>query len=232
MSEFLRKLIVEPFDTFFEKVLHFLPMLLSSVLIFITGLALGLILKNIFLRIFRAVKLDKFSETSGLVELLDKGGIREPLSQIIARFIGWLTIISFLIVALNSLDIPAVEQILERFILYLPNIFVAAIILLLGYLLSNFFGRAALVASVNAGIKLSGLIGKIVKLSVLLLALTMALEQLGIGRGTIVIAFAIILGGIVLALAISFGLGGRDMAKDYLEKKIRGEEKKDDISHL
>ena len=232
MSEFLRKLIVEPFDTFFEKVLHFLPMLLSSVLIFITGLALGLILKNIFLRIFRAVKLDKFSERSGLVELLHKGGIREPLSQIIARFIGWLTIISFLIVALNSLDLPAVEQILERFILYLPNIFVAAIILFLGYLLSNFFGRAALVASVNAGIKLSGLIGKIVKLSVFLLALTMALEQLGIGRGTIVIAFAIILGGVVLALAISFGLGGRDMAKDYLEKKIRGEEKKDDISHL
>ncbi|OGW47148.1 MAG: hypothetical protein A2Y66_03380 [Nitrospirae bacterium RBG_13_41_22] len=232
MSEFLRKLIVEPFDKFYEKVLHFLPMLLSSVLIFITGLALGLILKNIFLRIFRAVKLDKFSERSGLVELLHKGGIREPLSQIIARFIGWLTIISFLIVALNSLDLPAVEQILERFILYLPNIFVAAIILFLGYLLSNFFGRAALVASVNAGIKLSGLIGKIVKLSVFLLALTMALEQLGIGRGTIVIAFAIILGGVVLALAISFGLGGRDMAKDYLEKKIRGEEKKDDISHL
>jgi hypothetical protein len=232
MSEFLSKWIVEPFDKFFEKVLHFLPMLLSSFLIFIMGLAIGLILKNIFLRIFRAVKLDKFSETSGLVELLHKGGIKEPISQIIARFIGWLTIISFLIVALNSLDIPAVEQILEQFILYLPNIFVAAIILLLGYLLSNFFGRAALVASVNAGIKLSGLIGKIVKLSVFLLALTMALEQLGIGRGTIVIAFSIILGGVVIALAIAFGLGGKDIAREYLEKKIKGEEKKDDISHL
>jgi hypothetical protein len=232
MSEFLSKWIVEPFDKFFEKVLHFLPMLLSSFLIFIMGLAIGLILKNIFLRIFRAVKLDKFSETSGLVELLHKGGIKEPISQIIARFIGWLTIISFLIVALYSLDIPAVEQILEQFILYLPNIFVAAIILLLGYLLSNFFGRAALVASVNAGIKLSGLIGKIVKLSVFLLALTMALEQLGIGRGTIVIAFSIILGGVVIALAIAFGLGGKDIAREYLEKKIRCEEKKDDISHL
>ncbi len=232
MSEFLRKLIVEPFEKFFEKLLHFLPMLLSSVLIFITGLALGLILKKIFLRIFRAVKLDKFSETSGLVELLHKGGIREPISQIFARFIGWLTIISFSIVALNSLDIPAIEQILERFILYLPNIFVAAIILFLGYLLSNFFGRAALVASVNAGIKLSGLIGKLVKLTVFLLALTMALEQLGIGRGTIVIAFSIILGGVVLTFAIALGLGGRDIAKEYLEKKLKGEEKRDDIEHL
>jgi len=66
-----------------------------------------------------------------------------------------------------------------------------------------------------------------------LLAVTMALEQLDIGRGTIVIAFAIIFGGIVLALAIAFGLGGRDIAKEYLEKKIKGEEeKKDEISHL
>jgi hypothetical protein len=233
MNDFLRRLIIEPFDKFFEKVQHFLPMLLSSILIFITGLILGLILKTIFLRVFRAIKLDKFSERSGLVELFKKGGIREPLSHILSRFIGWMTIISFLIISLNSLDIPAIEQILERFILYLPNIFVGAVILLLGYLLSNFFGRAALVAAVNAGIKLSGLIGKLVKLTVFLLASTMALEQLGIGSGTIVIAFSIILGGVVLTLAIAFGLGGRDIAKEYLEKKIKGEEeKKDEISHL
>lgn len=232
MNDFLRRLIIEPFEKFFEKVLHFLPMLLSSILIFTTGLVLGLILRTIFLRFFRAIRLDKFSERSGLVELFQKGGIREPLSLILSRLIGWLIIISFLIISLNSLDIPAIERILERFILYLPNIFVAGIILFVGYLLSNFLGRAALVAAVNAGIKLSGLIGKLVKLTVFLLALTMALEQLGVGRGTIVITFSIILGGIVLALAIAFGLGGRDIAKEYLEKKIKGEEKRDDIEHL
>ena len=60
----------------------------------------------------------------------------------------------------------------------------------------------------------------------------MALEQLGIGSNTIVIAFAISFGGVVLALSIAFGLGGRDIAKDYLEKKIKGEERKDEISHV
>ena len=59
----------------------------------------------------------------------------------------------------------------------------------------------------------------------------MALEQLGIGRETIIIAFAIVFGGIVLALSIAFGLGGRDIAKEYLEKKLKGEEK-DEIEHL
>ncbi len=116
--------------------------------------------------------------------------------------------------------------------LELPNVFVAALILLFGYLLGNFFGRAALIASVNAGIRFSGLIGKFVKFTVFILSATMALEQLGIGRETVIIAFAIIFGGIVLALAIAFGLGGRDIAKAYLEKKMKGEEKKDEISHL
>jgi hypothetical protein len=85
---------------------------------------------------------------------------------------------------------------------------------------------------VNAGIRVSGMIGKLVRLTVFLLSVTMSLEQLGIGSGTSIIAFSIVFGGAVLALSIAFGLGGRDIAKEYLEKKIRGEEKEDDINHL
>ena len=233
MDNFLQRVVVEPFNRFLEKVLSFLPDLLSSILIFITGILLGLVLKAIFLRFFRAIRIDRFSERSGFAEMLKKGGIKEPVSLIFSRIIGWLTIISFSILSLRSLNVPAIERILEKFILYLPNVFVAAVILFIGYLLGNFLGRTALVAAVNAGMKLAGLIGRLVKLTVLLLAMTMALEQLGIGRKTIVISFAIIYGGIVLALAIAFGLGGKDVAKEYLEKKIKGTgEKEDEISHL
>ncbi|MBA3060522.1 MAG: hypothetical protein FP832_02535 [Nitrospirae bacterium] len=232
MNNFLQRVIIEPFERFFEKVLQFLPDFLSAILIFALGIVLGLILRAVFLRFFRTIKLDKFSERSGMVEIIQKGGIKEPVSLILSRIIGWLTIISFSILSLYSLDVPAIGQILERFLLYLPNVFVAAVILFFGYFLSNFLGRATLIASVNAGLKASGLIGKFVKLTVFLLAVTMALEQLGIGRGTIVIAFAITIGGIVLALAIAFGLGGRNIAKDYLEKKLLKGEEKDDIEHL
>ncbi|MBA3070719.1 MAG: hypothetical protein FP829_00850 [Nitrospirae bacterium] len=232
MNNFLQRVIIEPFERFFEKVLQFLPDFLSAILIFALGIVLGLILRAVFLRFFRTIKLDKFSERSGMVEIIQKGGIKEPVSLILSRIIGWLTIISFSILSLYSLDVPAIGQILERFLLYLPNVFVAAVILFFGYFLSNFLGRATLIASVNAGLKASGLIGKFVKLTVFLLAVTMALEQLGIGRGTIVIAFAITFGGIVLALAIAFGLGGRNIAKDYLEKKLLKGEEKDDIEHL
>ena len=232
MHNFLERVVIEPFDTFLERFQQFLPNLLSLILVLFVGIVLGLVLKTIFLRFFRAIKLDKFSERSGMVEMLKKGGVEESISLILARLISWLTVISFFILSLRSLNVPVIERILEKFILYLPNVFVATVILFFGYMLSNFLGRTALITAVNAGLKVSGLIGRFVKLTIFLLAVTMALEQLGIGRETIIISFAIIFGGLVLALAIAFGLGGRDIAKEYLEKKIKGDEKKDEISHL
>jgi hypothetical protein len=232
MNGFLERVIIQPFDRFVERLLAFLPDIMTSILIFVAGIVLGIILKAVFLRFFQAIKIDKFSERSGAVEMMKKGGVKEPVSVILARLLGWVTVISFLILSLRTLNIPAIEQILERFILYLPNVFVAAVIIFLGYFLGNFLGRASLIASVNAGFRMAGMIARFVKLTILLLSMTMALEQLGIGRETIIIAFAVIFGGIVFALSLAFGLGGRDIAKEFLEKKIRGEERKDEINHL
>jgi len=225
-------LIAEPFQKFYEKLILFLPNFLSAIVILIAGIAFGFLLKYLFSRIFRIIGLDKVSERSGAAELMKKGGLKDTVSVLLARLIGWLTVIIFAGISISALNVPSVERLLERLFLYLPNIFVAAMILLFGYLLGNFFGRTALIAAVNAGVRFSNLIGKFIKYLIIILSATMALEQLGIGKETIVIAFAIIFGGIVLALAISFGLGGRDLAKDYLEKKIRCDEKKDEISHL
>ena len=225
------RVITEPFERLYEQILQFLPNFLASLLLLIIGIVLGWLLRALSARIFRTLKLDRFAESLGLREVLQKGGIKDPLSELLSRIIGWITVITFTIIALRTLDIPTVERLLERFLLYLPNVFAAALILFAGYLLSNFLGRAALIASVNAGIKISGMIGKLVKITVLILSVTMSLEQLGIGSGTIVVAFAIVFGGIILALALAFGLGGRDIAKNYLEKKMKGEEN-DEIEHI
>lgn len=236
MEIFLQKVIIEPFESFFKSILQFLPNFFAFLLILIIGILLGRVLKALFLRIFRAIGLDKLSEKSGVMDLIRKGGIKDSISTLLAKLVRWITIIIFSIIALRALELPTIERIFEKLLLYLPNVFVAGAILLFGYLLGNFFGRAALIASVNAGIRVAGVIGRFVKFTVFLLAATMALEQLGIGKETIVIAFAIVFGGVVLALAIALGLGGRDTAKDYIEKKFKGEEeeeeKKDEISHL
>lgn len=227
-----QRMIVEPLEGLYEKILQFLPSFLASVLLFLVGIVLAKILQVIIFRFLKAVRIDKHFERFGMEEMLGKGGIKEPLSVLLSKAIRWVTIFIFVIIALRTLNIPSVGRLLEGFFLYIPNVIVAVLILLFGYLLSNFLGRAALIASVNAGIRLSGLIGQCTKLAVFMLSITMALEQLGIGSNTIVIAFAISFGGVVLALSIAFGLGGRDIAKDYLEKKIKGEERKDEISHV
>ena len=235
MDTILQKIIIEPFNRFFESIVQFLPNFLAFLLILVIGIILGRVLNALFLRIFRAVGLDKLSEKSGVMDLIRKGGIKDSVSVLLAKIVRWVTVIIFAIIALRALELPTIEGLFEKFLLYLPNVFVAAVILLFGYLLGNFFGRAALIASVNAGIRIAGVIGRFVKFTVFLLAATMALEQLGIGKETIVIAFAIIFGGIVLALAIALGLGGKETAREYIEKKLKGEneeEKKDEISHL
>ena len=230
--EIIRRIIIEPFEGLYAKILGFLPNFFASVLIFAVGIVLAVVTRAVFFRIFRALGMDRFFERTGTMELLKKGGLGDSVAALLSKLLGWGILIVFVVIAMRTLEIPTVERLLERFLLYFPNIFVAALIVLFGYLASNFLGRAALIASVNAGIKISGTIGKFVKYTVLVLAGTMALEQLGIGRDTVIIAFALVFGGVVLALSISFGLGGRDIAKEYLERKIKGKEGKDEISHL
>ncbi len=236
MSNFVHRLFVEPLERFYESVIQYLPNVMSFILVIIAGLILGKVFKLIFLQVFKVLKVDRFSERSGINEVLHKGGIREHLSSILARLIGWGTIFVFLVIALSVLEVPEVEHLLRTFFLYLPNVLVATIILFTGYLLANFLSRAALITAVNADLQMSGLIGKLVKIGIFVLAFTMALEQLGIGRETIIIAFTIVFGGAVLALALAIGLGAKDIARKYLEQAMNSEKKteakEDDIHHL
>ncbi len=144
----------------------------------------------------------------------------------------WVVLISFLIISLNALRVPTVEDLLARFFLYLPNVIVAVLILSLGYLVGNFLGRASLIALVNADVSIASFLGRFVRITVYIIATTMALELLGIGKDTVLVAFAIVFGGIVLALAIAFGIGGQRAAGEYIERKLREEREKDEIEHI
>lgn len=236
MENYIKRLVIEPLDRFYDNVLQYLPNVISFLLILVAGLILGRLLKVLSSYVFRFIKIDKFSDRSGVQGILNKGGIKENLSIVLSRLVGWVTVFVFIIIALDVLEVPEVEHLLRTFFLYLPNVFVAVIILLSGYLLGNFLGRAALITAVNSDIKKPGVIGKLVKFGIYVTATTMSLEQLGIGRETIIIAFTIIFGGVVFALSLALGLGGKDMAREYLDRALRGKKeevrKEDDIHHL
>ena len=232
MANILERVLTEPLQEFTERVIRFLPNLLSAAFILVLGIIAGRIVYALLTRVFSFFRLDELAERSGIDRLVASGGVREPLSLLAAGAAGWLTFLFFAVVSLESLQVRAVEMLLQKLFYYLPNVFVAVVIVLLGYSLSAFLGRAALLAAVNAGLKVARPAGQVVQGVVLLFTFAVALEQLGIGKETALIAFSVLFGGVVLALSIAFGLGGRDAAKAYIEKKLSGEREEDTIEHL
>ncbi len=234
MKSLIDKVIVEPLRGMAQKLVAFLPNLLTGIVVFAIGLLLAWLVKALVIRIIKLLKLDAAFTRSGLPDALQKMAVRDTPAKLVGRMFYWLVTFIFFIFALRVMKVPVIDQLLEKLLLYLPNIFVALIILTIGWLLGNFLGRAALIASVNAGVKLSSQLSKGVKGLILLFAFVMAFEQLGIGRSTVIAAFTIAFGGAVLALALAFGLGGKDLARDFLEKKFKkdGSAGHDDLKHL
>jgi hypothetical protein len=234
MKSFFDKILIQPLQDVARKLVAFLPSLLAGIVVFIVGLGLAWLVKVLVVRIIKLLKLDAALARSGVTDALQKMAIRDTPAKLIGRMFFWLVAFIFFVLGLSVMRVPVIDQLFEKFLLYLPNIFVALIIMTFGWFLCNFLGRAALIASVNAGMKLSGMLSKGVKAVVLLFASVMAFEQLGIGRHTMVAAFAIVFGGTVLALALAFGLGGKDIARAYLEKRMKKDEDADhdDFKHL
>ncbi len=233
MERFWDVVITEPLKDFLQRLLDFLPRLLSSLLILGLGLVIAWVLSYIVLRVLEILKADRRLQRLGLSQPLEESSIKEPPSKLISQLFFWLLVIIFVNMSLYALGVPAIENLLENLFLYIPDVFISVVIIVTGYLIGNFLGRAVLIAAVNSGVRFAGLLGRGVKLSIFLLALTMALEQLGIGRDTVIIAFTIIFGGVVFALSLAFGLAGKDLAKEYLEKRLKDDEdKKDEIRHM
>jgi len=232
MQSIVDTLILEPIRGFLVELLDFLPRLLSSLVLILCGLLTAWLLKTICIWIVRSLQGDSLAEKVGLASALRKLRINDPVSRLIGRFVYWLVLVSFLIISLNALRVPTVEDLMSTFFLYLPNFIVAVLILVLGYLIGNFLGRASLIALVNADVSIAGFLSTFVRITVYIVATTMALELLGIAKDTVLVAFAIVFGGIVLALSIAFGLGGQKAAGEYIEKKLREEKEKDEIKHI
>lgn len=233
MEAFFNKVLVDPLRDFLETAAAFVPNLLTGLLLLILGFVSAWIVKLAITRILRILKLDLLAEKSGIAAALRNLRITETISGLIGRISYWVVVFVFLTMAFHALNTPAVEEFLTRFFLYLPNVFVAVTVIVIGYLIGNFLGRATLIASVNANIPIGSFLARFVKITIFIIAVSMALELLGIGKDTVLVAFAIVFGGIVLALAIAFGLGAQDVARDYLEKKLtQKDEERDEIEHI
>lgn len=230
MAEFL-ELILEPLQEVFLKFKDFLPNLLAMMVILVTGILLAKLVRIMLLKSLNAINFDSWSDRVGITTLMRKGDLWSKPAAMLGTILFWLLIIVTLMIALSALRVPAVDGMVEQFFAYLPRAFSAAMILIVGSLLAGFISRAVLIAAVNSGYHYSKLLAEAVRLLLTVLILAMAMEQLQIAPSIVLAAFSIIFGGIVVALAISFGVGGIDAAKRMIERE-NGAEKKDEIEHI
>jgi uncharacterized membrane protein len=117
----------------------------------------------------------------------------------------------------------------------LPRLFAAFFVLFFGLLAASFFSRAALLATVNADWPSPRLTSFVLRTLIIIFTLSMAFEELGLAEHTVLVAFALLLGSLMLGLAIAFGLGGQDLARRYLESRFlrdKKDEREDELSPL
>ena len=158
MKNLLDRILTEPLRDFLQILIEFMPDLLSAIIILIIGFITGWILKNMVVKTLTVLNLNQFCKKMGITEGIEKVGIKESPAALTGRLIYWLVVIIFIVIALYTLKIPAIEELFQEFFLYLPNLFIAVLLVSIGYIMGNFLGRATLIASVNAGITFSSLL--------------------------------------------------------------------------
>ncbi len=232
MNEVFR-LIEEPLRTLYVEVSAFLPRLLAMCVIILAGIVSARIVRFVLARLLNAISFDSWSDRMGFTSMLRKGDFWSKPSSTVAGFLFWLVILVAFLTGMSALHIRVIDELIGAIVGYLPRIVSAVMILVLGYVASGFLSRGLLISLVNSGFHAARQYSRIARGLLIVLILAMALEQLQVAPGVVIAAFSIIFGGIVLALAISFGVAGVDHAKKMLdEQSDRKNMPADDIQHV
>jgi hypothetical protein len=213
---------------------HYLPRLIVMLIIAFAGWVIAYLLKLVVRSTLRLTKFSKLSENAGATQLLHQAALPSS-TELVSRFVFWVAWAGFVLLGVSVLGIAGLQEYISRFFLFLPRLFVALVILFFGLLAASFFSRAALLAAVNANFRSPRLLSISLRIIISIFALSMVFEVLGVAEQTMLIAFGTAFGAIMLGLAIAFGMGGKDLAREFLESKLatrKKEEKEDELSPL
>jgi len=221
----LTTVVTGAWNAFATKITAFLPALIGAIIIFVAGWIIARLVKLAVERLLKLIRFDKATEKAGVKEFLRKGDILRVPSEIISSLVYWFIMILVIIASLDALGLPIVSDLLNSIFLYIPNVVAAIIVLILGFLVGNLLSAVVRTATSNAGLKNANGLGNIALYAIVFFSGAIALIQLGIGEEIVVSAFGIAFGAAALALALAFGLGGRDVAGDYLKRWLEEKRK-------
>ena len=220
------------------KMLSQLASLLTGIVALLTALIVSAViawaLAAILRRSLTRFAFDRRVAQWGFPALAEWSPSSSPTRLVTRAAAGIVMLIGFLI-GISAFDGALPSQFVVRLFAYLPDLMAAVIVLIAGSIIARFLARSVLIGAVNMNLQYARLLSVGVKWLVTVLAVTIALERLGIGGGIIRLAFGILFGGIVLALALAVGLGSKDLVSRSLDRetsRASSQNIKEPVGHL
>ena len=208
----MNETLLQPLQDALSMLFSFLPQLVGAIVILIIGYIVAKILQAIVGRVLQSIGFDGWMEKGGIKQFFDRAQTSYTPASILGRLVFWFVFIVALTMAADALGIPQVSAVLGQLIAFIPSIIAAILILILAALLANF------ISGIVRGATGSGLLASVARYAIIVYAVFAALTELGIAVQLTANTFLILLGGVALAAAIAFGLGGREVAADVLQK--------------
>jgi flagellar biosynthesis protein FliQ len=216
MDEF--DVMLEPARVFMRQIGDFLPRLALAVIVVIAGWLLARAVRFAVSRGLRAVNFHVVTDRAGIDGFMRDGGVRLDTTDILASLFYWVVILAALVIGFNLLGLAYITDLLSRVLLFVPKVMVALLILAFGAYFARFVGNAITAYFRNVHLQDADLMGNLARYAIIAFVVLIALDQVNVGGDIIRQTFLILFAGIVFALALAFGLGGREWAAELLER--------------
>jgi hypothetical protein len=209
---------LEPVRGFLMRVGEFLPRVLLALVILLVGWMVAKMVRFAVVRGLRAVNFNVLTQRAGMDGFLKDGGIQSDTTEILGLLFYWLVILASLVIGFNLLGLEYITDLLGRVVWFLPKVMVALLILAFGAYFARFVGNAVIAYCRNVHMQDAEILGRFAQYAILAFVVLIALDQVNVGGDIVRQTFLIVLAGVVLALALAFGLGGKEWAAEMLER--------------
>lgn len=212
------EIVTASLQTLWSGFIGFLPNLLGAIIVFIIGWLIASVLGKLTIQVIRLLRIDNILEKIGFKKSIERANLKLDSGKFLGEIVKWFFIIVFLMAATDILNMSQVTEFLRQILLYIPHLIVAILILLAAVLIANFLQKLVKASVEAAGLKSANFLATVTKWAILVFAILAALLQLGIVPSLIQTIFTGVVAALVISAGLAFGLGGRDLATQILNK--------------
>jgi Conserved TM helix len=193
-----------------------IPRVIGFLLILLIGWFISSLLARAVAGLLRVIRFNDLANRAGITGFVQQMGIRHDASGVLADIVMWFVRLITLVVAFDALGLPAVSQVLQQFLLWIPNLVVGLVILVVAGLAANAVARLIRGATAEAGFSNPDMLSHVARIAVWSFGIIIAVNQIGVAQTFSNTLFFGLVGALALALGLAFGLGGRDTASEIV----------------